>query len=66
MPSGRSNPSLSGPLLTIKWRPRSGISIPIYPGARFVASYDAGDSQRYYLFGVNTDFAQVAAYYRTP
>ena len=39
--------------------------MPIYPGARFIASYDAGRAQRYYLFGINTDFAQVVAYYRT-
>ena len=41
------------------------LGMPIYPGARFIASYDAGRNQRYYLFGSNTDFAQVVAYYRT-
>lgn len=41
------------------------LGMPIYPGARFLASYDAGRGQRYYLFGINTDFAQVVAYYRT-
>jgi hypothetical protein len=41
------------------------LGLPIYPGAQFIASYDAGRGQRYYLFGVNTDFAQIVAYYRT-
>ena len=41
------------------------LGMPIYPGARFIGSYDAGRGQRYYLFGVNTDFAQVVGFYRT-
>jgi hypothetical protein len=41
------------------------LGMPIYPGAQFIASYDAGKGQRYYLFGINTDFAQIVAYYRT-
>lgn len=39
--------------------------MPIYPGAQFIGSYDAGRGQRYYLYGTNTDFAQIVAYYRT-
>jgi hypothetical protein len=41
------------------------LGVPIYPGAQFIGSYDAGRGQRYYLFGVNTEFAQIVAYYRT-
>jgi hypothetical protein len=41
------------------------LGMPIYPGAKFIASYDAGRTQRYYLFGVNSDFAQIVGYYRT-
>lgn len=41
------------------------LGLPIYPGAQFIASYDAGRGQRYFLYGANTDFAQVVAYYRT-
>ena len=41
------------------------LGLPIYPGAQFIGSYDAGRGQRYYLYGVSTDFAQVVAYYRT-
>jgi hypothetical protein len=38
--------------------------MPIYPGAQFVTSYDAGRGQRYYLFGTNADFAQIVTYYK--
>jgi hypothetical protein len=41
------------------------LGIPVYPGAQFVASYDAGRGQRYYLFGTNADFAQIVNYYKS-
>ena len=41
------------------------LGLPIYPAAQFIASYNAGRGQRYYLFGTNADFAQVVAFYRT-
>ena len=41
------------------------LGLPIYPGAQFIASYDAGRGQRYYLFGTNASFAELVAYYRT-
>jgi hypothetical protein len=41
------------------------LGLPIYPAAQFVASYNAGRGQRYYLFGTNADFAQVVTFYRT-
>jgi hypothetical protein len=41
------------------------LGVPIYPGAQFITSYDAGRGQRYYLFGTVSDFAQIVGYYRT-
>lgn len=41
------------------------VGAPIYPGAEFIASYDAGRGQRYYLFGTNADFTQIVNYYKT-
>ena len=41
------------------------LGIAAFPGSQFLASYDAGRSQRYYLFGTTASFAEVAAYYRT-
>lgn len=41
------------------------LGLPIYPGAQFLVSYNAGRGQRYYLFGSNTDFAQIVNYYKS-
>jgi len=41
------------------------LGVPIHPGAQFIASYDAGRGQRYYLYGTETDFTQIVAWYRT-
>jgi len=41
------------------------LGVSVYPGAEFLASYDAGRGQRYYLFGTNADFAEIVSYYRT-
>jgi hypothetical protein len=41
------------------------LGVPIYRGAEFITSYDAGRNQRYYLFGTNASFAEVVSYYRT-
>jgi hypothetical protein len=43
----------------------ASLGLPIYPGAEYVTSYDAGRGQRYYLFGTNTTFADVVGFYRT-
>ena len=41
------------------------LGVAIYPGALFIASYDAGRGQRYYLFGTTASFVDVVGYYRT-
>jgi hypothetical protein len=41
------------------------LGLPIYPGAQFIASYDAGRGQRYYLFGTNVDFMQIVTFYKS-
>jgi hypothetical protein len=43
----------------------ASLGLPIFPTAEFIASYDAGRGQRYYLFGTNTPFAQIVEYYKT-
>jgi hypothetical protein len=43
----------------------STLGAPLYPGAQLITSYDAGRGQRYYLFGTNTPFADIVAYYKT-
>jgi hypothetical protein len=41
------------------------LGFPLYPGAQFLASYDAGRGQRYYLFGASAPYAEAVLYYRT-
>jgi len=40
------------------------LGVPIYPGSQFIASYDAGRGQRYYIFGVAASFVQTVEWYR--
>ena len=41
------------------------LGVPLYPGAQFIASYDAGRGQRFYLFGSTAAFEVLVSYYRT-
>jgi hypothetical protein len=41
------------------------LGVPVYPGAQFITSYDAGRGQRYYIFGSAASFVDLVAYYRT-
>lgn len=41
------------------------LGVPVFPGARFLKSFDAGQGQRYYLFGSTASFAELVMYYRT-
>jgi hypothetical protein len=42
----------------------ASLGFPIYPNAQFIASYDAGRGQRYYLFGSELGFAALVKYYQ--
>jgi hypothetical protein len=41
------------------------LGVPVYPAAQFLASYDAGRGQRFYLFGTTAAFVEIVNYYRT-
>jgi hypothetical protein len=43
----------------------STLGFPIFPAAQFIASYDAGRGQRYYIFGSTASFNDLVTYYRT-
>lgn len=43
----------------------ASLGTPVYPGAEFVGSFDAGRGQRYYLFGTNAGFVEIVNYYKT-
>ena len=41
------------------------LGFPVYPAAQFVASYDAGRGQRYYLYGSDLPFAALVKFYQS-
>jgi hypothetical protein len=40
------------------------LGVAIFPTAVFIGSFDAGQGQRYYLFGTTGSFADLVTYYR--
>lgn len=40
------------------------LGVPIYPSAQYLESYDAGRGQRFHIFGTETDYAQIVAFYK--
>jgi hypothetical protein len=41
------------------------LGVPLYPAGQFIASFDAGRGQRYYIFGTTAPYAELVTYYRT-
>ena len=41
------------------------LGVPLYPGAQFIATYDAGRGQKFHLFGSAAAFEVLVSYYRT-
>jgi hypothetical protein len=40
------------------------LGLPVPPGAQFLGSYDAGQGQRYFLYGSGSSFTEVLTFYR--
>lgn len=58
-------PGAGGQAQTNKGPTEAQLGVPIYPGAQFLSSYDAGRNQRFYLFGSTAPFLDLVAFYRT-
>ena len=43
----------------------AALGVPVFPNAQFIASYNAGRGQRYYIFGTAASFVDLVNYYRT-
>ena len=62
-PAGASSPaSAAGPEQAPT---EAALGVPIFPNAQFIASYNAGRGQRYYIFGTSASFVDLVTYYRT-
>ncbi len=57
------SPNAPAPAASEKDNP-GDIGVPFYPGSQFIASYDAGHGQRYYLYGTESNFLQIVGWYR--
>lgn len=58
-------PSTAAPKVAQSGAPSEAmLGMPIYPGAQFIASYDAGRGQRFYIFGSAAPFSDLVSYYR--
>lgn len=72
-PATPQPPSAPAPPATPQ-RPASGkpeappteamLGVPLYPGVQFIASYDAGRGQRYYIFGSAESFVGLVTFYQ--
>jgi hypothetical protein len=40
------------------------LGVPVYPGAQYLTSYDAGRGQRFFIFGTGTSFLDLVQWYR--
>ncbi len=60
-------PAAALPALFPEQQPPSeeSLGVTVYPASVFLTSYDAGQGQRYYLYGATVGFDEMVAYYRT-
>jgi hypothetical protein len=58
-------PATSVPANAEKPPTEAMLGVPIYPGAQYLTSYDAGRGQRFYLFGTAASFVDLVTFYRT-
>ncbi len=40
------------------------MGVPVYPGAEYLGTYNAGRGQQVYLYGTNLPYADIVAYYK--
>jgi hypothetical protein len=64
-PAPAPAPAVAEPRTTEVAPTEANLGVPIFPGAQFIASYDAGRGQRYYIFGSAGSFVDLVTFYRT-
>lgn len=65
-PPAQPPPASPAPASTAESAPTElTLGFPLYPSAQFITSYDAGQGQRYYLFGSDVPFAGLVKYYQS-
>jgi hypothetical protein len=64
-PAQPSQPAKAGTPAPERAPTEAQLGVPVFPGAQFLGSYDAGRGQRYFIFGSAASFVDLVAYYRT-
>jgi hypothetical protein len=64
-PAPTGTPSPAAPRVDPSAPTEATLGVPVFPNAQFIASYDAGRGQRYYVFGSGASFVDLVNYYRT-
>jgi len=65
-PASAAPPPAAAPASTAEAAPtEAALGVPVFPNAQFIASYNAGRGQRYYIFGTAASFVDLVNYYRT-
>jgi len=65
-PTAQADRPIELPSLRVEAPPAAAqLGVPLYPTAQFIRSFDAGQGQRYYLFGAQASFTEIVNYYRT-
>jgi hypothetical protein len=57
-------PAVSTPAASDRGPTEATLGVPLYPGAQYITSYDAGRGQRFYLYGTTASFVDIVAFYR--
>jgi hypothetical protein len=64
-PATAAAPAASLPMPAVAAPPTEAmLGVPVYPGAQFIGSFDAGRGQTFFLYGSTTSFVDLVAYYR--
>ena len=65
-PQPAAPPTNAAPAPAAKTAPTEAtLGVPLYPGAQFIASYNAGRGQQFHLFGSTASYEDLVTYYRT-
>ncbi len=57
-------PAVSTPAASERGPTEATLGVPLYPGAQYITSYDAGRGQRFYVYGTAASFVDIVTFYR--
>jgi hypothetical protein len=64
-PTTATAPQVAVPVADPPATATGNLGVPMYPTAQFLASYDAGRGQRYYIYGTTAAYLEIVAFYKS-